>query len=433
MRMPKSLGLGWVPDLPDHRDHTFAAALADLKSNPAPDTPGLATGADGRHRTIDGWKAISRDCLEAYLGAKHQKQALDLLNVCKEVAFGKRNRQLLLKEPPAQPLERVDLRPLMSPIENQGPLGSCTTHAVIGLSEYLQIATRAAYVNASRRFLYKVTRDLLQWRGDQGAYIRETMKALRLFGACPERYCDYDLKLYDTEPGPFCYSFAANYQAVNYYRLQSLEDIKRTLTQGYPVAFGFTCYESLASRAAALTGVIPYPCEHEKVIGGHAVLAVGYYERQKHRKLNAENVEPDDQGYLIIRNSWGTGWGAGGYGYLPFSYVTGDEISSARLADDFWTMTQMNVPEWSDSSAAPFLLQRGRRVVEGGHPVTFHKGEPRIKCSPMRIFGSGSPLDEGDFGPWGGPVDGGGGGGVDYSEQDGGGPVDGGGGGAPTD
>ena len=34
---------------------------------------------------------------------------------------------------------RCDLRPtgLLSPVENQGELGSCTAHAVIGLVEYL--------------------------------------------------------------------------------------------------------------------------------------------------------------------------------------------------------------------------------------------------------------------------------------------------------
>ena len=39
-----------------------------------------------------------------------------------------------------------------------------------------------------------------------------------------------------------------------------------------------------------------------------------------------------DKGALLIRNSWGTGWGVQGYGWLPYSYV------EAGLADDFWSM-----------------------------------------------------------------------------------------------
>ena len=437
MRMPRLLGFGWVPDLPDHRDQTFAAAVGDLS-----ETKRAAKEPDGsrRRRTREAWEAISKESLETYLHANGQEDLVEALNACKMRAFGTNKRQLLLPEPPAQVLRRVDLRPFMSPVENQGPIGSCTTHAVVGLLEYLQIATRGAYVNASRRFLYKVTRDLLQWPGDQGAYIRETMKALRLFGVCPERYCAYDIKQYDVEPGAFCYSFAANYQAVSYYRLETLDDIKRTLSQGYPVAFGFTCYESMVSRIAALTGVIPYPSDHEKVIGGHAVMAVGFYNRGAarpvdERKPKSGSAEPDDQDYLIIRNSWGTGWGAGGYGYLPCAYVTGNGNPGKRLADDFWTMTQLKVPEWSDSSAAPFILKRRGRNVEGGPPVVFKRGVPTVRFAAMPVFGSGSPVDEGDFGPWGQPVDGGGGGGpVDYSaEMSGGGPVDGGDGGAPTD
>ena len=39
-----------------------------------------------------------------------------------------------------------------------------------------------------------------------------------------------------------------------------------------------------------------------------------------------------ERGALKIRNSWGTGWGEGGYGWLPYRYVENG------LAVDFWSL-----------------------------------------------------------------------------------------------
>ncbi len=63
----------------------------------------------------------------------------------------------------------VDLREWCSPIEDQGEINSCTAHAAITLVEYFQRRAFGKYLDASRLFLYKVTRNLLNWKGDRGA------------------------------------------------------------------------------------------------------------------------------------------------------------------------------------------------------------------------------------------------------------------------
>ena len=152
---------------------------------------------------------------------------------------------------------RVDLRQYCSPIENQGALGSCTANATVGLVEYFERRAHGKFIDASRLFLYKVTRDLLHWTGDTGAYLRSTMGALALFGVPPEEYCPYDESVFDNEPSAMCFAFASNFRAIAYYRLDPagttpsalLDRIKANLSAGLPSVFGFTVYSSISQAA----------------------------------------------------------------------------------------------------------------------------------------------------------------------------------------
>lgn len=67
------------------------------------------------------------------------------------------------------------------------------TNAGVGVFEYFERRAFGEHIDASRLFLYKVTRNLMQESGDTGAYIRTTMGAITLFGVPPERYWPYDI------------------------------------------------------------------------------------------------------------------------------------------------------------------------------------------------------------------------------------------------
>lgn len=244
----------------------------------------------------------------------------------------------------------TDLRAWCSPVEDQGHLNSCTANAGVGMVEYFERRAFNKHIDASRLFLYKTSRNLLHLSGDNGAYLRTTMGALVLFGVPPEEYWPYDAGEVDTEPPAFCYSFAQNYNAIQYYRLDQpgitasklLEEIKKRLASGLPSMFGFTVYSSIAQ--AETTGKIPYPTEGEKVEGGHAVMAVGYDDKMKIKNQNAGSKATT--GAFLIRNSWGADWGEGGYCWLPYEYVL------AELAVDWWTLVKS---EWIDTGN--FALQ----------------------------------------------------------------------------
>jgi C1A family cysteine protease len=238
----------------------------------------------------------------------------------------------------------ADLRPWCSPVENQGKIGSCTAHAGVGMVEYFERRAYAKHVDASRLFLYKATRNLLRWTGDTGAFIRNTMGALVLFGVPPEEFWPYVTADFDKEPPAFCYAFAQSFQAISYYRLDPsgttkdvlLNRIKINLAGGLPSMFGFTVYNSYTQASAS--GFIPYPTKGEQIVGGHAVMAVGYNDDTK--ILNANPGAKATKGALLIRNSWGAEWGNSGYGWLPYDYVLNGD------AGDWWSLLKN---EWINS------------------------------------------------------------------------------------
>jgi C1A family cysteine protease len=319
-------GAGYIPDVPDYRDHVIGSELF-LDSPAGKVFNSHLVGKDKDSKLL--CHTCTKDLPERYhLGDEHH----------------------------------------LPDIQNQGELNACTSHAVISMLEFLIRQDGGPQINLSRMFLYRLTRRMLGWTGDTGAYLRKTIKALRFFGCPPEADWPYDASLLDAEPDAYHYAYAQNFRNISFARLDgygkmpvrhgehkaydsrgeaTLQLLKQMLCAGLPAAIGFPLYSSLNEMKDDF--VIPFPnCGHrdgnscqdkengrgkaeDKLISGHAVLCVGYDDT-----IDSGQEKP---GAVIIRNSWGSGWGDYGYAFLPYRYI------EEGLAVDCWTIVDENISE----------------------------------------------------------------------------------------
>lgn len=218
----------------------------------------------------------------------------------------------------------VDLRPSCSRVENQYAVGSCTANSVVGALEYLDKKDGIDNVeDLSRLFVYYNTRVIENSvELDQGASLRDTIKALAEHGTCNESMWPYIPEKFAVKPDQSCYDYANKHTISEYSRIISFSDMIRCLSSGFPFVFGFTVYSEFEGPLVAATGVLNLPGPTEVCHGGHAVLAVGYNMEEK---------------TFLIRNSWGTNWGMGGYFTMPFAYIT-----NPNLAQDMWCIKKQS-------------------------------------------------------------------------------------------
>jgi len=212
-------------------------------------------------------------------------------------------------------------------VEDQGQLGSCTANATVGALEYLYTKRDGRSVDLSRLFVYYNSRRI---RGtimqDTGAYICDAMASVLSFGACREEIWPYDVSTFMMEPSQQAYQEPLMHEAIQYSRVEAVEGSISALAAGFPIVFGTRiperCYQEAATK-----GTMPIPSDAEIMSfqgGGHCMLIVGYDKPGK---------------MFIVRNSWGTNWGARGYVQIPF-----DLIFKCSPPDGFWIIGELAKP-----------------------------------------------------------------------------------------
>jgi len=271
--MPKSrsskhlkIGFGWTPDLPDNRDHTYAAPLARLTAKaPVPAKVDLRKHCPAIYNQ-GNIGSCTANAIAAALEFDRKKEKLaDFVPSRLFIYYN----------------ERV--------IEHSVGIDSGAM-----IRDGIKSVARQG-VCPEREWTYDDTE-------------ADPQSGVWPAGAKPAR-----------KPPKSCYTDAKKYQALSYQRVdRSLAQMKGCLAEGFPFVFGFSVYEAFVSQKVANTGILNLPAPGERGANpdgspaGHAVLAVGY---------------DDSQRRFTIRNSWGKAWGMKGYFTMPYVYLLDGNLS----------------------------------------------------------------------------------------------------------
>jgi len=204
---------------------------------------------------------------------------------------------------------------------DQGNLGSCTANALC----YSFVYDNPTY-SPSRLFLYYNERLLdKDVNEDAGSTLTQGINALEKYGVCSESTWPYIINKFTIKPPTNAYTEGLQHLVLSANRVQqTMSSMKGCLISGFPFVVGIEVYSSFETASVAKTGYVPMPnTRTEQLLGGHAVLCVGY---------------SDTKSVWIMKNSWGPNWGDKGYFYLPYNYLL-----SSTMAGDMWQITKVHV------------------------------------------------------------------------------------------
>ena len=228
--------------------------------------------------------------------------------------------------------EKVDLRHKCPPVYHQGSLGSCTAQALCAAH-----AVCDPDFIGSRLFLYYNERLLHNNTGeDTGASVEDGVRCMEKYGICTEMSYPYIIENFTKPPPPECYTDALLHQAVKVKQIEpTLLEMKKCLASGVPFVCGIGIYKSFEDPRVERTGVVDLPKEGERLLGGHAVLVVGYNDKAQR---------------FLVRNSWGMFWGDSGHFSVPYEYLTSDKYCS-----DLWAILQVEEDPKDETRIARFM------------------------------------------------------------------------------
>ena len=208
---------------------------------------------------------------------------------------------------------KVDLRPYMTAVEDQGQVGSCTANAVAGAYEYLVKKNQGLEedYDVSRLFIYYGARAKRgNERKDTGSFICDAIDLLEEVGACSEYTWPYseNKSVVFQKPSDEAFEEASEHKITEAEHIPTtLQAWKSALAEGFPIIFGISLFNSFDKQRRR--GFVPNPSSNEASRGSHAshaMLCVGYSDVDR---------------VFIVRNSWGERWGDHGYCYISYDYM----------------------------------------------------------------------------------------------------------------
>lgn len=214
-----------------------------------------------------------------------------------------------------------DITHKMTRVRSQGKEGACVGFAfVAGVKEYQEQIDYKKFIELSPRYIYDEARKISGH--SEGTTLKAAMQVASKQGVCEEKYWPYQVP--QTIPkSSIADTNASKYKIQTYARILNLIELKRGLVQFGPILIGVKVYAGM--KKAKDTGVTPNPgCfERMKVLGGHALCAVGYDDFSPYY----------NDGHIKCKNSWGSDFGSEGYIYLSYKYIKANMLDAFSSVD----------------------------------------------------------------------------------------------------
>ncbi|CAF3535770.1 unnamed protein product [Rotaria sp. Silwood1] len=165
---------------------------------------------------------------------------------------------------------KVDLRPLMTTVEDQNPMNCCVGNAFAGAYEYLlKKQNDGRSIDVSRLFIYYNARLIEEEKEkekltniDDGCSIVSGLEALKQYGVCDETFWKYEKGIVNKRPDTKAYEAAKSRKIYDTLKLKiDLTEMKQCLAQGLPFVFGLEVFKSFHSHHGK--GVISMPTPKE--------------------------------------------------------------------------------------------------------------------------------------------------------------------------
>ena len=201
----------------------------------------------------------------------------------------------------------------ISPVKNQGELGTCWTFATFAVLETQLIKVGKGVYDFSEKNMANLHG--FEWTPEEGGnFDMSAAYLLRWGGAVAESNDVYVTTLADWTQSPMLVSEMRVQNVVQFPMLgasnTSTQELKSAIMSygavGVAMRWGGSYYHS-ASNA--------YYC-YGTPIEGHAVTVVGWNDDFPH---TAFKVDPGVDGAWLVKNSWGSGWGDNGYFWVSYN------------------------------------------------------------------------------------------------------------------
>jgi len=211
---------------------------------------------------------------------------------------------------------KIDYTAEMSEVRNQGGEGACAGFAGTAIKEWMEFHDYDRYIDLSERFLYEEAKKISGHK--EGTTLKAVAKVLVDKGICEEKFWPYEAnKPRQAYSGAYHNALKYKIEPV-YVRITNEKELKASLVKFGPLHIGVLVYRNWYRQK---NGHIPDAnwCERiQGYLGGHAIALVGYDDETKLYKF---------------KNSWGTGWGQNGYGFLSYKEMRRTLMDAIQMID----------------------------------------------------------------------------------------------------